>query len=117
MKLLYNVVALALSLNSVSAGKMMMMKRHYKNKKGGKPVKSVQLGARPFWLVDEMKDGHLKKELGTFCGEFSAVDCFSFGLDAMWTVKIVVWHHLTISFYLSSLIRILCLEIGQLRTS
>ena len=29
-------------------------------------VGSVQLGSRPFWLVDEMKDSFLKKELGTY---------------------------------------------------
>lgn len=65
----------------------MMMKRHYKNKKGGRPVKAVQLGPRPFWLVDEMKDSHLKQELGTCYGEFSALGYFSFGLHATCSVK------------------------------
>lgn len=45
---------------------------YYKGKGKGKGkggyglVGSVQIGARPFWLVDEMKDSFLKKELSTY---------------------------------------------------
>ena len=44
-----------------AGGKRMMM--HHKRKH--KPVRSVQIGDRPFWLVDQMKDSFLKRDLGT----------------------------------------------------
>lgn len=66
--------ALAYKGKGKGKGGMMMMMGKGKGKGKGKGgyakgygrVGSVQLGSRPFWLVDHMKESFLKKELGTF---------------------------------------------------
>lgn len=59
---LSTIAVISVLADVASAGhhkRMMMNKRKYK------PVKSVQVGDRPFWLVDQMKPSFLKDHLGT----------------------------------------------------
>ena len=85
---IYTVLAVCLLVDSAFAqkgkgkGAMMMMamgKGKGKGKggysKGYGRVGSVQLGSRPFWLVDQMKESFLKKELGTRIVHSQCVFC------------------------------------------